>query len=221
MSPHEFDTYVEMVEYTRKAYEGRMEVLLGLESDYYPGVEPLLEKLHTSAPLNYVLGSVHSHLPQYKEKYFTGDKEAFQRTYFQHLAEAAETGLFDCISHPDLVKNDFPRDWVPERIMDSIEACLDRIQAAGVAMEMNTSGLLKVISEMNPGPKILQEMHKRNIPVVLGSDSHHPNRVGAHFEYALLALKEIGFEEVSYFIERKRHTISIDDARNSLLFVEL
>ena len=101
---------------------------------------------------------MHPHLPEYKAEYFRGDVAQFQRTYFEHLAMAAETELFDALAHPDLVKNVFPREWDTLRMMDDITRSLDRIALTGTAMELNTSGLLKDIPEMNPSRAILQEM---------------------------------------------------------------
>jgi hypothetical protein len=46
---------------------------------------------------------------------------------------------------------------------------------------------------------------------VLGSDSHIPERVADRFDVALDWLKEAGYQDVSYFLERQRHTITIDD----------
>jgi histidinol-phosphatase (PHP family) len=216
MAVEEFGTYCEIVERAREAWAGKIEVLLGLESDYAPGLELWLERLHQMAPLQFVLGSVHSHLPQYRERYFRGSPRAFQLTYFEHLAMAAETGLYDCISHPDLVKNDFPRDWDLEAIFDGVRRALDRIARTGVAMELNTSGLLKVVAEMNPGPRILREIATRRIPIVLGSDSHKPQRVGADFGDALDQLAAAGFEEVHHFVERQKRSVPIRQARDSL-----
>ena len=216
MTEDQFETYVAMVERARQKMEGRVEVLLGLESDYAPGMESYLEKLHARAPLNYVLGSVHPQLNEYRERYFNGDKLAFMRTYFSHLAMAAESGLFDCISHPDLIKNIFPRAWSVEAMMEDICACLDRIAKTGVAMELNTSGMQKAIQEMNPGPAMLREMSLRKIPVVLGSDSHIPRRVGADFEMACGLLEAAGYAEVTYFIGRKRRTLGVGEALGSL-----
>ncbi len=209
MDISELDRYQQMVAAARSSYEGRVDVLLGLESDYYPGVEPWLEDLHTRAPFHYILGSVHPHIEEYIQAYFKGDPREFQLVYFGHLADAAETGLFDCISHPDLVKNCYPQCWNPDQILDHICRALDRIAKTGIAMELNTSGLNKVIPEMNPGPLMLRQMRQRDIPVVIGSDSHVPERVGADFRLALDQLRQAGYSEVSYFIERKRRTVTI------------
>ncbi len=217
MSPEEFPLYLTMVERARRAAGDGLEVLLGLESDWFPGMEPWLEHLHGLADFQFILGSVHYHLPEYRERFYTGDDATFQRQYFLHLAEAAETGLFDCISHPDLVKNAFPRTWSFRQMEDAVAGALDRIQASGVAMELNTSGLQKSFPEMNPGPAMLRLMRERGIPVVVGSDSHHPRRVAADFEDAFDALTSAGYTAVSHFAGRKRVDQPLTAARASLL----
>ena len=216
MDVAEFDTYVEMVERARTAWAGQVDVRLGLESDYAPGMEPWLEELHGKADFHYVLGSVHPHLLYYREGFFDGDIAAYQRTYFEHLAMAAETGLFDTVAHPDLVKNTAPSEWDPEGLMDVIRPSLDRIAATDTAMELNTSGLSKGLGEMNPGPAILAEMREREIPVVMGSDAHVPERVAADFEEALDRLSAAGYTHVDIVLDRKRRALPIARARESL-----
>src|SRR5471030_2534408 len=54
MFPNEFQTYLDLVERARRAWAGRIDVRLGIESDYAPGFEPYLEKFHASAPFNYI-----------------------------------------------------------------------------------------------------------------------------------------------------------------------
>jgi histidinol-phosphatase (PHP family) len=217
MAPEEFDTYVDLVNRTTTEWRGKVDVLLGLESDYLPGGEKWLKELHARADFHYILGSVHPQIHEYRALYYNGDNVTYQRTYFTHLAQAAETGLFDSLAHPDLIKNESPRDWDLERMMPHIQKCLDRIAATGVAMELNTSGDLKAISEMNPAPDILREIHRRGIPVVLGADAHLPKRVGDRYEKALSLLQKIGFETVSCFRERKRYEIPIPRAMRSLM----
>jgi histidinol-phosphatase (PHP family) len=216
MAPEEYEQYVELVAAARDQYAGRVDVRLGLESDFLPGLESWAEKLHARAPLHHVLGSVHMQMWHYKSLYFTGDLFAYQQTYFEHLAQSAETGLFDTLSHPDLVKNEAPHEWIFSRIEPYIQRALDRIAKTGVAMELNTSGLNKVLPEMNPGPRILSLMRERGIPVVLGADAHRPTRVADRYEQALRLLDELGFETVSYFVDRRRQEVTISAALGSL-----
>ncbi len=216
MAPEEFETYLGLIATAREAFAGRVDVRAGLESDFFPGIEPWLEKLHARTPLHHVLGSVHMQMFHYKQKYWTGDSFAYQQTYFEHLAQAAETGLFDTLAHPDLVKNEDPSAWQFERIQPFIERALDRIAATGVAMELNTSGLMKSLPEMNPGRSMLELMRARGIPVVLGADAHRPERVGDRYAGAMRILQSVGYREVNFFLERKRQTVSIADALVSL-----
>ncbi|MFM8618984.1 MAG: histidinol-phosphatase [Opitutaceae bacterium] len=216
MAPEEFDRYVELVAAAREQFAGRVDVRLGLESDYFPGIEAWAEKLHARAPLHHVLGSVHMQVGHYRAKYFTGDPFAYQQLYFQHLAESAETGLFDTLAHPDLVKNDSPGEWRFARIEPAIVGALDRIARTGVAMELNTSGLLKSVPEMNPGPRMLELIRERGIPVVLGADAHRPSRVADRYEEGLRMLADLGFRTVNCFLGRRRQEVPIETALASL-----
>jgi histidinol-phosphatase (PHP family) len=216
MFPEQLPEYVALISRAKRAMKGRTDVRLGLECDFAPGFESWLERQIASVPLEFVLGSVHPHMSYYRKAYFTSGIVEYQRDYFDFLARAAESRLFDALTHPDLVKNISPSEWNIGRIMDSILSCLDRIARTGIAMELNTSGLQKDIQEMNPGPAILRAMRERDIPVTIGADAHTPQRVGAHFEVALDSLVAAGYSRVSYFLERKRCDVSIAEARASL-----
>jgi histidinol-phosphatase (PHP family) len=216
MSESEFDTYVALVERAADAFKGKLDIRLGIESEFFPGYEDYISKLHQRANFHYVLGAVHWQAKEYLNKFETGTIENFRRTYFDHLAKSAESGLYDCLAHPDLVKNYHPDSWCFAIVKNSVATALDRIAATGVAMELNTSGLNKSYSEMNPGNEMLRMMAERKIPVVLGSDSHRAVRVGEHFVTALNNLTESGYEKVSYFLNRQRIDLKISDVLASL-----
>ncbi len=90
---------------------------LGLEVDFVPGREDRTQNLIERCELDYVVGSVHflGELAVDCERYDiweTGAQRRRQvwRRYFETLAEAARSGLFDILAHPDLVKM-----WGPSR----------------------------------------------------------------------------------------------------------
>ncbi|HEX8372174.1 MAG TPA: histidinol-phosphatase HisJ family protein [Chthoniobacterales bacterium] len=216
MREDQFEDYLAMVSRARDAWSGRVDVRLGIECDFAPGLEAGVETLLGRAEFHHVLGSVHTQVKEYRARYQTGTWLEYQQTYFQHLAMASETGLFDTISHPDLVKNQAPHEWDLTRILPDVQRALDRVAATGVAMELNTSGLLKAIPEMNPGPEILAQMQQRGIPVVLGADAHIPHRVGADYPLALRALQSVGYGTVNFFLNRQRKEVNITEALASL-----
>ena len=216
MAPEQFDDYIAMIAATRENFAGRLDVRLGIESDFYPGVEPWLEKLHARVPLSHVLGSVHYQVGDYRKLFYTGDTFSYQQLYYEHLALSAESGLYDTLAHPDLIKNESPPEWDFKRIQPFIERALDRIAATGVAMELNTSGVQKALPEMNPSPSQLALMRERGIPVVIGADAHVPHRVGDGYVTALNLLQSAGYSNVSFFIDRQRQTVPIQVALDSL-----
>ena len=224
MRPEEFDDYLDLVARARAACEGEVAVRLGMESDYFPGMEDWLRDLHARADFDYTLGSVHYFLDEWEPLFpplgphepDVAEAHAYFAHYFDRVAESAETGLFDALAHADLVKSAAPEAWDFDALGDMVGAALDRVAAAGVAMEINTSGRIKAYAEFNPGPPMLRLMRERGIPVVLGSDSHHPLRVGAHFEEALDWLETAGYDNVSAFRERRRYEIPIERVRAAL-----
>ncbi len=216
MDISQLDEYLTMIDRTRQAYAGRLDVRVGMEMDFFPGFEWWVESLNERCEFHHVLGSVHFFGTDYRTKFWKGDLLAFRKQYFTHLAESAETGLFDTLAHPDLVKNLEPDNYEFDQIAEHLGTCLDRIAATGVAMELNTSGRLKAAPEFNPGPAMLTMMRERGIPVVLGSDSHTPRRVASDFDDALDALEGAGYSKVSHFLARKRLDLNIAEVRASL-----
>jgi histidinol-phosphatase (PHP family) len=99
------DDYVAAVEEAR----GRgLPVRLGLEVDYFPAIEDELAQVLEPYPWDYLLGSVHfvDGLPVDQEPGLVHELEVEDawRRDFAWLHGAAASGLFDVLSHPDLVK---------------------------------------------------------------------------------------------------------------------
>ena len=219
MREDQLDEYVQLVEKTATQWAGKVDVRLGLEADYFEGHEAYVEKQLQSADFQFVLGSVHPQIPEWRQTYWQDDLLEVQRTYFRHLAQSAETGLFDSLAHPDLIKNFTSKSWDLDAIMPDICDALDRIAATGVAMELNTSGVKKTISEMNPNPTMLREICQRGIPMTIGADAHEPRRVADGYEFALKLLQSSGFSTVNIFLNRQRQELKIEDVLNSLVAV--
>ena len=204
MAPDQLDMYTNFVLHLKQQYSSSIKVLLGMESEFYPGYTDYFKDLHEKADFDYVFCSIHSFYIEYienhlKDKNFTMAID----TYFGHIAEAAESGLYDAIGHIDIIKNDYPDKWNFKIAQNTIKNCLDRIAKTGVAIELNTSGMYKTIPEYMPSEDFLNEICKRDIPITLGSDSHSPERVGDLFDESLLLLKEIGVNQVYYYKNRK------------------
>jgi len=213
MAAGQFDEYLAMVEAARLSCEGEVDVRLGMECDYLPGLEEHIEKQARSAPFDYLLGSVHAHLGSYVGRFAGGSLAGFQRTYFEHLARAAELRLFDCLAHPDtiVVKNPQFNACPADQAVEAFAVVAQRIAISGVAIEINTShGMGPVLRG------ILKLARQHGIAVVIGSDAHEPRRVGDRFTQALDVAEEAGYTAVGFFLQRKRHDVPIHHALASI-----
>ena len=189
------------------AKERGLPVKLGLEVDYVVGRERETAELLAPYPWDYLLGSVHfvdgfgvDVQPGLVEK--LGPDEAWRR-YFVWLRNAARSGLFDSLAHPDLAKHHGPRPGV-EAVQWLHEETADAIEAADVCIEVSSAGLHKPVGELYPDAALLEACERREVPITLASDAHVPQNVGRDLDRAVEHARAAGYETVTIFDARRR-----------------
>jgi histidinol-phosphatase (PHP family) len=200
----DLDEYVDAVVDAKRR---GLPVKLGLEVDYFPGIERELAALLDPYPWDYLLGSVHfvdgfpvDQQPGLTDKLPAG--EAWRR-YFVWLRNAARSGLIDALAHPDLVKIFGVRATDEETHYLHVETA-DAIEAAGVCIEVSAAGLHKPVGELYPDRALLELCHDRGVPITLASDAHRPEHVGRDVDRAAALAREAGYETVTVFERRER-----------------
>jgi histidinol-phosphatase (PHP family) len=200
----DLDAYCEFV-------RARTDLRLGIEADFVAGSEDRTANLLERHDFDYVVGSVHF-LREHSidmDDCSVWDRghsaEEIWRSYFQTLAEAARSGLFDILAHPDLVKvwgADRPR---PEGdLRRYYEPAIEAIAETGIAVEVSTAGLRKRARELYPARAFLDMCVDAGAPVALSSDAHRPEDVGADYDQALELLDAVGIGELCVFERRAR-----------------
>jgi histidinol-phosphatase (PHP family) len=184
---------------------------LGIEADFVAGCEDRMASLLDAGEFDYVVGSVHflgeRALDMDRYTIWDGSRspEQIWREYFRALGEAARSGLFDILAHPDLVKVWGPQRPLPEGdLRRYYELALDGIAESGIAVELSTAGLRKRAGELYPAPAFLEMCLQAGAPIALSSDAHRPEDVGAGYEQALALLSDLGVGELSVFERRRR-----------------
>jgi histidinol-phosphatase (PHP family) len=204
----DLDSYVDFV-------RSQTNLRLGIEVDFVPGCEDRIAGLLESTDFDYVLGSVHFlgeeavDMGGEWDLWRSGpDPDKVWARYFATLGEAARSGLFDILSHPDLVKV-----WGPERPAPRrdrrfhYEVAMEGIAESDVAIEVSTAGLRKAAREIYPAPAFLAMCLEAGRPVALSSDAHTPNDLGYRYEEAVDLLGSLGVEEIAVF-ERRERTVA-------------
>jgi histidinol-phosphatase (PHP family) len=166
-------------------------VKLGLEVDWVPERADELAAVLEPFPWDYLIGSVHwiGGLAVDQKPGLWADRsvEDVWALYARELAAAAQSGRFDVLAHPDLVKIFGDRvewDWQP--VIDALD---------GVALEVSTAGLHKPVGELYPDAGLLRGGSR----ITLASDAHLAEDVGRDLEAAVDHARAAGFETVTVF----------------------
>ena len=184
---------------------------LGIEMDFVAGREDRIARTLEQQSFDYVVGSVHflgdaavDH-PDFDVWRAGGDPDKVWARYFETLAEAAVSGLYDILAHPDLIKY-----WGHERPQPRrdprfyYENAVAAIAESGIAVEVSTAGLRKPIGELYPAAAFAEMCVDAGAVFSLSSDAHAPEEVGRDYDRALAAMSEWGISEIAVFEARRR-----------------
>jgi histidinol-phosphatase (PHP family) len=185
---------------------------LGIEADFVPGREDRMANLLEPYEWDYVIGSVHflrDHavdMPGAFDVWGRGESaEKVWKRYFATLAEAARTGQYDIMAHPDLVKVWGGSRPLPEGdLRRYYEPAVEAFHEAGVAVEVSTAGLRKPVGEIYPARGFLELVVEAGLPVALSSDAHVPDDLGYGYDQAVALLADLGISELCVFERRQR-----------------
>jgi len=199
MRPEELGAYHEEILALAGEWRGRLDIGAGLELDWLEGYGERIRAAAAARPWDLLLGSVHFvPAPGGWEFIIRCAPEREPRVleaYWRAWGEAAASGLFHVMSHPDVYRAIDRAPLPGER--DHARRALDRAARAGVAVECNTSLRRKGESTIYPAPWLLEEILARGMPLTSASDAHRPESVGGDFRL----LREIARDPRARFVD--------------------
>lgn len=231
MKESKVEEYCETLRGLREKYKGQIEIYLGMEIDYLPGINgPALQKFKDLG-LDYTIGSVHCmesgkpgeyltidgsvvNFERVLNEVFKGDIQEMVRDYYKRIRDMVSIHNPSIIGHFDIIKKNNinssyfseDEDWYRAEILET----LNFLSGTGVIIEVNTGGIArKYIDDIYPTEWILRECKKLNIPIMLNSDAHTPDDIAAYYEEAIGILKEIGFTKQHIMLNRSWQTVDL------------
>ena len=170
MGVHELEEYCLIVRRLRQEYASQLQILLGVEAEYYPKYFPQLMDLLRDNGVQYMILGQHMIGNEMDEPYCgipDGDARKLER-YCDQSIEAMETGLFTYFAHPDLFH------FVGDK--KAYQAQMRRIcQAANscrMPLELNLLGMRN--GRHYPNPDFWEMAAEENCRVIMGMDAHEP-----------------------------------------------
>lgn len=221
IQPEHLQEYCDEIRSLKSEYARRIDIRLGMEIDYIPGLSEDFGKLIDECGLEYCIGSVHfvsnpegdpndlwfidgpsrDIYDDGIERIFHGDVRKAVTAFFHQNNEMIERNRPAVIGHFDKIvmhNHDrfFTRDepWFLNLVYETAEL----ISEKGIICEINTRGIYKKRSDdYFPSRKAILRLKELGVPVLVSSDAHEPANLDM-FEGAYEYLNEIRYPEIVY-----------------------
>ena len=223
--------YIADVNAIKAKYSNEIEVYLGLEIDFIPGIAGRKRHILKDIILDYFIGSVHyvdkfedgrywnidTSLELYKEgleKIYKNDIKKAVIAFYENSRLMIEEDKPDIIGHFDKIKMFNTRvkffDENESWYKDQIELLLRTIKKHNTIVEINTRGYYKYGQlDLYPSEWIIEKMAKMDIPIMINSDAHHPSEFNKGTDYAVGKIKNLGITQVYILKNFKWQPISV------------
>lgn len=219
--PEEFMAYCNEIRSLKAEYSDRINIHLGLEIDFIPGILDDFSSLMDDGGLEYCIGSVHlvssgdgnpdnlwfidgSRQEVYDDgiqRMFHGDVRKAVTAFFHQNNEMIERNRPTVIGHFDkVVMHNHDRYFTYDEPWFSslVHETASLIKEFGTICEINTRGLYKQRhDDYYPAASTIRILNEMNIPLLVSTDAHQPQELD-RFEGAYTLLDELGCRNVVY-----------------------
>jgi histidinol-phosphatase (PHP family) len=182
------------------AIDTPLDVRLGLEVDFVPGKNELIQAPLHSYDWDFLIGSIHEIDGQQFEQVTPTSREegeALWLHYYQLLTAVVRSGFFSLVSHPVRMRTTNP--YVPSTLDQEFEHLAAEATRQNIALEINGYDVLRY-------PDIVRRLARacllHKTPISVGSDAHNPRQVAQAHTQTTALLREVGITNIRIWKQR-------------------
>ncbi len=194
------------------AFEGRLEVLRGIELAQPHYIPELAEKIINMQKYDVIIGSIHN-LRNMEDFYYMKSFDGYvvedlMNEYFDEILNMLQWGNFDVLAHIT-----YPFRYIfnicgyvedIDKYKNKVDEILKLCAEKDKALEINMGGLKYPINMPSPTLETVKRYKELGGKLIsVGSDSHYAERIGFGIPQAYEIAREAGFDFVAKFNERK------------------
>lgn len=201
-----FGRYFEMARRMQRELAPKMRLLVGFETEWYPGAKNFIEELIEKHRPDYIVGSLH-HVSSigfdFNQEHYTratqasGGLDQLYALYFDQQLEMMRALRPPIVGHFDLIRifdPNYPERIARPHIWSRIERNLKYVKEQGLVLDFNMRAIMKSADEPYPCRPIVERARELDIDMVPGDDSHDVPSVGYKIGEAVHTLESIGFD---------------------------
>ena len=185
-------TYIEDVRTAAK--QSDFDARLGLEVDFIPEKNELIQSSIQGYDWDFLIGSVHEVDGVYFEANRTWSKEegeALWLRYFELLLAVVSSGYFSLVSHPVRMRVSNPH--LPPTFDEELERLAAEATRKDVALEINGYDVLNYKGLVR---QLAKACVLNRTPLSVGSDAHNPRRIAQAHQETEDLLREVGITKI-------------------------
>ncbi len=230
---NKFEAYLSEINRIKKEYKDKIQVYLGLETDFIPGITGTKIVLSENIKTDYSISSVHfidrfangdhwsfdgsveTFDKGFKQIFHSNGKEMITR-YFELVRQMINEDTPEIIGHLDKIKMhnayynylDESDSWYKREVDETLKM----IKESDAIVEVNTRGYYKSnrMELLYPAVWILEKMRQKDIRIMINADTHRPGEVDAGIADVAGVLRKIGFEYTWALIDGKWNAYRFD-----------
>lgn len=201
-----FGRYVREARRLAGEYAGRMRILIGMETEWYPGCVEWISNLREAHGLDYVVGSIHhaagvgfdfSPEAYAQAVAYSGSHAALYCVYFDAQLEMLRHVRPAVVGHFDLIRiydSNYRATLGHPMVWTRIVRNLEMVRDIGAVLDVNARALLKGQPEPYVARPILDRAAAMGIAAAYGDDAHGVSDVGCFWDDCSLLLRQRGID---------------------------
>lgn len=203
------DEYFKVLVPLKEKYKDQINIKIGIEVGLDMDHVNEIEKLVSSYPFDFVIGSIHAiHSTDIATVYHHGkSKEEYHTDYFNAMKACVEYfDCFDVLGHLDYVRRYGPyenRNIDYQKYQPIIDEIYSVLISKGKGIEINCSGYRMFDNSLPNNEQIKRFKELGGQFVTIGTDSHLSEHLGCHIEKAIDCCNEYNLK-VATFTKRTK-----------------
>ncbi len=203
-----------------KEYEGKLEVLAGVEFEEMIWSPEYINRLIASSHFDVILASVHKVQNVADTRYFSridfstytkDELSAYVGCYFKDVLATVKSCDFDVFAHLTIILRYICGKYKIEFNLSEFTSIIDEILKILIkrdkALEVNTSEFSNI--GLMPDVEILTRYRAfGGEKVTIGTDAHLPKNISKGFESGIAALRQAGFDGYYYYKNRQPQKVT-------------
>lgn len=209
----DFKKYQETLASAKVQYQGKMEILTGLEVGIMEGQFDAANEIINDFPYDFILGSFHCHRDKdlYTFDYSSINGPELLEDFYVYMYECLKAfNNYDVVGHFSILDRYIGALYDYKPFEDIIDEILKLIIHQGKGIEINTSSFKYGTGTWLPRESILKRYKELGGEILtFGSDAHDPKYYQFHFNDAVEFAKSLGYKYHSVFRQRKPDFIKL------------